>query len=152
MRTAKPVILLVLAVVLVAGHVGAQTPATPWLEGRLPDKVPIVSIDQTRGTVLDALEAISKQAGWSLVVTAPESARSRALSIQIRRRPADEALKLVLEAGALRATFAAPWTTSSALSASGWARVAMPSAARSEERRVGKECIAVCRSRWSPYH
>jgi len=106
MRTAKPVILLVLAVVLVAGHVGAQTPATPWLEGRLPDKVPIVSIDQTRGTVLDALEAISKQAGWSLVVTAPESARSRALSIQIRRRPADEALKLVLEAGALRATFA----------------------------------------------
>ena len=23
---------------------------------------------------------------------------------------------------------------------------------RSEERRVGKECIAVCRSRWSPYH
>ena len=24
--------------------------------------------------------------------------------------------------------------------------------ARSEERRVGKECIAVCRSRWSPYH
>ena len=26
------------------------------------------------------------------------------------------------------------------------------SATRSEERRVGKECIAVCRSRWSPYH
>ena len=25
-------------------------------------------------------------------------------------------------------------------------------AERSEERRVGKECIAVCRSRWSPYH
>ena len=23
---------------------------------------------------------------------------------------------------------------------------------RSEERRVGKECIAWCRSRWSPYH
>ena len=23
---------------------------------------------------------------------------------------------------------------------------------RSEERRVGKECLAVCRSRWSPYH
>ena len=25
-------------------------------------------------------------------------------------------------------------------------------AMRSEERRVGKECSAVCRSRWSPYH
>ena len=24
--------------------------------------------------------------------------------------------------------------------------------ARSEERRVGKECRALCRSRWSPYH
>jgi hypothetical protein len=24
--------------------------------------------------------------------------------------------------------------------------------ARSEERRVGKECLAQCRSRWSPYH
>jgi hypothetical protein len=23
---------------------------------------------------------------------------------------------------------------------------------RSEERRVGKECLNVCRSRWSPYH
>src|SRR3546814_3836340 len=31
-----------------------------------------------------------------------------------------------------------------------------PSAAqgqyRSEERRVGKECVSTCRSRWSPYH
>ena len=27
-----------------------------------------------------------------------------------------------------------------------------PDAARSEERRVGKECPVLCRSRWSPYH
>src|SRR3546814_14480700 len=26
------------------------------------------------------------------------------------------------------------------------------SIARSEERRVGKECVSTCRSRWSPYH
>ena len=26
------------------------------------------------------------------------------------------------------------------------------SESRSEERRVGKECNQVCRSRWSPYH
>src|SRR3546814_12108028 len=25
-------------------------------------------------------------------------------------------------------------------------------AARSAERRVGKECVSTCRSRWSPYH
>src|SRR3546814_8649716 len=31
---------------------------------------------------------------------------------------------------------------------------ALPSYAvgRSEERRVGKECVSTCRSRWSPYH
>src|SRR3546814_15359652 len=26
------------------------------------------------------------------------------------------------------------------------------SPSRSEERRVGKECVSTCRSRWSPYH
>src|SRR3546814_1579843 len=32
------------------------------------------------------------------------------------------------------------------------AAVVMPPVARSEERRVGKECVSTCRSRWSPYH
>src|SRR3546814_17235281 len=27
-----------------------------------------------------------------------------------------------------------------------------PATMRSEERRVGKECVSTCRSRWSPYH
>src|SRR3546814_11532281 len=27
-----------------------------------------------------------------------------------------------------------------------------PLTRRSEERRVGKECVSTCRSRWSPYH
>src|SRR3546814_3367260 len=27
-----------------------------------------------------------------------------------------------------------------------------PDGFRSEERRVGKECVSTCRSRWSPYH
>src|SRR3546814_6477411 len=30
-----------------------------------------------------------------------------------------------------------------------WGRNVDP---RSEERRVGKECVSTCRSRWSPYH
>ena len=29
---------------------------------------------------------------------------------------------------------------------------ATPIGTRSEERRVGKECLRLCRSRWSPYH
>src|SRR3546814_15920536 len=28
----------------------------------------------------------------------------------------------------------------------------LPTSIRSEERRVGKECVSTCRSRWSPYH
>src|SRR3546814_8526016 len=31
-------------------------------------------------------------------------------------------------------------------------RLAPPALRRSEERRVGKECVSTCRSRWSPYH
>src|SRR3546814_4561939 len=39
----------------------------------------------------------------------------------------------------------------------GWQELSDPLKARvirkrSEERRVGKECVSKCRSRWSPYH
>ena len=34
----------------------------------------------------------------------------------------------------------------------GSALVPFPVLVRSEERRVGKECASMCRSRWSPYH
>src|SRR3546814_14325885 len=35
----------------------------------------------------------------------------------------------------------------------GWvADLDIASFARSEERRVGKECVSTCRSRWQPYH
>ena len=30
--------------------------------------------------------------------------------------------------------------------------IIMDDLGRSEERRVGKECLRLCRSRWSPYH
>jgi len=52
------------------------------------------------------LSTITKQAGWSLVVTAPESSASRPLSIQASKKPAGEVLELLREAGALRASFA----------------------------------------------
>src|SRR3546814_21201598 len=31
-------------------------------------------------------------------------------------------------------------------------RVTSAAGKRSEERRVGKECVSTCRSRWAPYH
>src|SRR3546814_2050186 len=33
-----------------------------------------------------------------------------------------------------------------------YAQFGQQHAQRSEERRVGKECVSTCRSRWSPYH
>src|SRR3546814_9724167 len=42
------------------------------------------------------------------------------------------------------------WPTPVATTASPWVMSLM--ASRSEERRVGKECVSTCRSRWSPYH
>ena len=42
-------------------------------------------------------------------------------------------------------------TSFAALLASAGVAVGM-ALSRSEERRVGKECHSVCRSRWSPYH
>src|SRR3546814_12573231 len=32
------------------------------------------------------------------------------------------------------------------------ATVSLLISSRSDERRVGKECVSTCRSRWSPYH
>src|SRR3546814_13857331 len=33
-----------------------------------------------------------------------------------------------------------------------WRRLSSRRRMRSEERRVGKECVSTCRSRWSTYH
>src|SRR3546814_17294836 len=39
-----------------------------------------------------------------------------------------------------------------ALRRDGLAADAVEAVARSEARRVGKECVSTCRSRWAPYH
>src|SRR5258706_3558561 len=104
MSAARLIVVLAVALVLLPGFVWAAPPAGGRLEGRLPDSAPVVSIDQPRGTVLDALSAIAKQTGWSLVVTAPESATTRPLTLQVSKRPAGEVLDLILEAGSLPAS------------------------------------------------
>src|SRR3546814_11622603 len=47
------------------------------------------------------------------------------------------------------------WARKVAYAAETWRAdriVAEGNPGRSEERRVGKECVSTCRSRWSPYH
>src|SRR3546814_17620724 len=56
-------------------------------------------------------------------------------------------------------TCALPILASSSASAIGsypsgqmpWPNITATQLGRSEERRVGKECVSTCRSRWSPY-
>src|SRR3546814_17717865 len=61
-------------------------------------------------------------------------------------------LQPALEVGRLDMTFeddppyslAGPWVP--------YLTVVLTTRLRSDERRVGKECVSTCRSRWSPYH
>ena len=106
MSAAKRIVVLAVVLVVLPGLAWAVTPDGQRLEGRLPDPTPVVSIDQSGGTILDALSAIAKQTSWSLVVTAPESVTKRPLTLQVFKRPAGEVLDLVLQAGSLRAAFA----------------------------------------------
>src|SRR3546814_925751 len=62
----------------------------------------------------------------------------------------------VVQSLLLRACGAFGWAVAALLA---WPAIAQRSlfdhvraVARSEERRVGKECVSTCRSRWSPYH
>ena len=77
MSAAKLVVDLVVLIVLLAGLAWAAASDGGRLDGRLPDSTPVVSIDQPRGTVLDALSALSKQAGWSLTYVVQTMNRSR---------------------------------------------------------------------------
>src|SRR3546814_11625015 len=45
-----------------------------------------------------------------------------------------------------------PYTQPDRRSADGGEALNPDNLMRSEERRVGKECVSTCRSRWSPYH
>ena len=60
-------------------------------------------------------------------------------------------LKPRVETGTVRQSFSHGRTKQVVVEKRGKRRVG-GDARRSEERRVGKECMVQCRSRWSPYH
>ena len=76
----------------------------------------------------------SRTALITLIFSAPTSVSSTSNSVFSSAAAAPAA-------GAATATAAAADTPNSS-----------STALRSEERRVGKECVCQCRSRWSPYH
>src|SRR3546814_14605767 len=44
------------------------------------------------------------------------------------------------------------WISQGKAKAAAFSRKSTKNLERSEERRVGKECVSTCRSRWTPYH
>ena len=72
-----------------------------------------------------------------LVIAATTASRA---SADHGTKAAEQAARDIQASGLMRRRYGYYWTK----------MLAVP--ARSEERRVGKECLAVCRSRWSPYH
>ena len=54
--------------------------------------------------------------------------------------------------GSLRQVVPPTWTPEEQAQREAETRKKRESEQRSEERRVGKECRLLCRSRWSPYH
>ena len=70
--------------------------------------------------------------GWLLICDPPEqTAAELAEVLQVSRSSISSATRLLTPSGLVEG---------------------IRRRGRSEERRVGKECLAVCRSRWSPYH
>src|SRR3546814_10954188 len=77
--------------------------------------------------------------------------RAEARRIDIRIGD-DDVLDLSLDAAIDLAKIARAWQPGGALPWV-WARRRIAALVhRSEERRVGKECVGTCRARWSPYH
>ena len=105
--------------------------------GRLKGGIGSASLRLEDGAIVGALVAVNS---WGSVVR-PDCGRlwaaELALPGEIEPQPPLPALPLDPEDFSACAAAAAGANTT---------------IARSEERRVGKECQSVCRSRWSPYH
>src|SRR3546814_16709191 len=71
---------------------------------------------------------------------------------RIAQRPDDRARRLAVAARLCKAEIAGPIPAGKQRRARTAQRRPCGARRRSEERRVGKECVSTCRSRWSPYH
>src|SRR3546814_11179814 len=96
------------------------------------DALKDIDVEKRRGERIPELEARLQQ-----TVLEREQARSEAAALKAAREEREQAyqdqlIALKEQGEALKAEFG--------------------QLARSEERRVGKECVSTCRSRWSPYN
>src|SRR3546814_12389449 len=104
---------------------------------RRPRAVVGLSVPRNGPTAVVAMAAAALAAGNSVILKAAENTPMSAVLMA----------ELAFEAGIPAGAFNVLQGTGQAV---GSALVEHPGT-RSEERRVGKECVSTCRSRWSPY-
>ena len=95
--------------------------------GRLADKVAIIT--GGAGGIGAATGLLFCQEGARVALVDSASDAMDAALADIRKVPGAQVTGIVVDVGQEKAA-----------------------GERSEERRVGKECVTTCRSRWSPYH
>src|SRR3546814_18653409 len=105
----------------------------------------------TPATVTSAVDRLEK-AEQSRRVAHPTDARATLVEITAKgRRLFDKAVKQ-LNADLFGEIGLTPEELDQLFALVGKIRAAEGDVVRSDERRVGKECVCTCRSRWSPYH
>src|SRR3546814_16987490 len=82
---------------------------------------------------------------WSSDVCSSDLRKQDSSAAAGPQRPASGQLELLLDAAEDRAPPAVEHLDAHAVAE-------LEKGRRSEERRVGKECVSTCRSRWSQYH
>src|SRR3546814_7887523 len=81
--------------------------------------------------------------GMGLPAWEPRTLKAMGITYATSPQGADHTAGLVTARGVTEETY---------LKASRYEQVLQAAVDRSEERRVGQECVSTCRSRWSPYH
>src|SRR3546814_13197340 len=102
---------------------------------------------------MSAMKSFAKTAGAGMLVLAlmGSQANGQALRGHNTNAPVDVAAdRIEVQDRADRAIFSGDVIARQGDMTLSAARLTV--AYRSEERRVGKECVSTCRSRWSPYH
>src|SRR3546814_17530924 len=102
------------------------------------------SIDPLQGVVI-SVGTLSAGSTYNVI---PDSARLelsvRTFSAEIRQQLEERITRIcMLQAESFGATAQVDYQRGYPV---------LVNSSRSEERRVGKECVSTCRSRWSPYH
>src|SRR3546814_17232847 len=114
--------------------------------GKAPGRVTVIALEQ--GESLGAVGS-GDTARWVIGDTSSGSGETRRAHVLIKPVAAGLSTNLVITTDRRVYHLTVTSAAKGAMSAVAWS---YPQGARSEERRVGKECVSTCRSRGWPYN